>query len=74
MFNTDSWAGRTSLTGGTLEFGVSALAHAAFTCSSAVADLLVAGHTCAVVQRTITGASGPHGITDTHSALAATVP
>lgn len=31
VFNTDSWAGRASLTGGTLEFGVSALARAAFT-------------------------------------------
>lgn len=74
VFETDSWAGRTSLTGRTLEFGVSALAGAAVTCSSAITDLLITGSTCAVVQRTITGASRPHGITDTHSTLTSAVP
>lgn len=74
MFSTHSWAGRASLTGGTLEFGVSALAGATFTLSSAITALLVAGHTCAVVQRAITGASGPHGVTDTHSTLTASMP
>lgn len=74
MFSTDSWTGWAGLTGGTLEFGVSALAGAAFTRSPAVTDLLVAGHARAVVQRAITGASGPHGVTDTHSALTASMP
>lgn len=73
LFSTDSWTGRAGLTGGTLEFGVSALASATFTRSSAVTDLLVAGPTRAVVQRTITGTSGPHGVTDTHSALTASM-
>lgn len=74
MLSTDSWTGRASLTGGTLELGVSTLAGATFTRSSSVTDLLVAGQTRAVVQRTITGASGPHGVTDTHSALTASMP
>lgn len=50
VFSTDSWTGRADLTGGTLEFGVSALADAAVTRAPAIADLLVAGHTCGVVQ------------------------
>ena len=74
MFSADPWTGGTSLTGGTLEFGISTLAGATFTRSSAVTELLVAGHTRAVVQRTITGTSGPHGVTDTHSALTASMP
>lgn len=74
MFSTHPWAGRASLTGGTLEFGVSALAGATFTCSSAVTDLLVAGHTRVVVQRAITSTSGPHGVTDTHSAITVSMP
>lgn len=74
MFSAHSWTGRADLTGGTLEFGVGALAAAAVASASAVADLLVAGHAGAVVQRAIAGASGPHGIADANSALAAPVP
>lgn len=74
MFSTHSWTGRADLTGGTLEFGVGALAGAAVTCASAVADLLIAGHACGVVQRAITGTSSPQWITDANPALAASVP
>lgn len=74
MFSTHSWTGRADFTGRTLEFGVGALAGAAVTCASAIADLLIAGHTCGVVQRAITGTSSPHWITDTNSAFTASVP
>lgn len=50
VLSTDSWAGGAGFTGGTLEFGVSALTGATFTRPPAVTDLLVAGHTRAVVQ------------------------
>lgn len=50
VFSTHSWTGRADLTGGTLEFGVSALADATVTCAPAIANLLVAGHTCGVIQ------------------------
>lgn len=49
VFGADSWTGRTCLTGGTLEFGVGALASAAFALSSAVTDLLVARQARAIV-------------------------
>lgn len=74
MFGTHSWTGRADLTGGALEFGVGALAGAAVARASAIADLLIAGHACGVVQRAITGTSGPHWIADANSALAASVP
>lgn len=74
MFSADSWTCRTNLTGGTLEFEVSALAGATFARPSAVTDLLVARHARAVVQRTITGTSGPQGVTGTHSAVTEAVP
>lgn len=44
MFGTHSWTRRADLTGGTLEFGVGALAAAALTLASAVAELLIAGY------------------------------
>lgn len=74
MFGTDSWTGRAGFASGTLEFGVGALTGAALTFPPAVTDLLVASHARAVVQRTITGAPGPHGVTDAHSALTASMP
>lgn len=74
VFCTHSWTGRADLTGGTLEFGIGALAGAAVTLASAVADLLIAGHTCGVVQRAITGTSSPHWFTDTDSAFALSMP
>lgn len=73
MLCADCWTGRTRFTCGALEFGVIALAGATLTYSSAVTELLVAGQTCSVVQRTVTGTSRPHGITDAHSALTASV-
>lgn len=74
VFSTHSWTGRADLTGGTLEFGVGALADAAVTRASAIADLLVAGHTCGVVQWAIAGASSPHWLTDTNSAFTVSMP
>lgn len=50
VLSTHSWTGGADLTGGTLEFGVGALADAAVTRASAIADLLVAGHARGVVQ------------------------
>lgn len=73
MLSTDSWTGGASLTCGTLEFRICALAGATYAVSSAVAGLLVAGYACAVVQRAITGAASPVGVADTHSALAASM-
>lgn len=70
MLSAHSWAGGTRLTGETLEFGVRALADATLTRPPAVADLLVAGHAGAVVQRAVTGASAPKRIADAHSAVA----
>ena len=74
MLSTDSWTGRAGFTCGTLEFGVCALAGATLTRSSTITDLLVAGLARGIVQRTITGASRPHGVTDTLSALTDSVP
>lgn len=73
VFSTHSWTGRAGLTGGTLEFGVSALTSATLTLPSAITDLLVAGQTCVGVQRTVAGTPGPHGVTDTHPALTASM-
>lgn len=70
MLSAHPWAGGTRLTGGTLEFGVRALADATLTRPPAVADLLVAGHAGAVVQRAVTGASAPEWLAFAHSALA----
>lgn len=74
MLSAHSWTGGADLTGGTLEFGVGALAGAAVTVASAVADLLIGGQTCGVVQRAIAGTSSPHWLTDTNSALTFSVP
>lgn len=74
VFSTHSWTGGADLTGGTLEFGVGALADATVTRAPAIANLLIAGHTCGVIQGAITGASSPHQITDTNSAFTASVP
>lgn len=70
MLSAHSWTGGTRLTGGTLEFGVRALADATLTIPPAVADLLVAGHAGAVVQRAVTGASAPKWVAVAHSAFA----
>lgn len=74
VLSADSWTGGAGFTRGTLELGVRALAGAALAYSSAVTDLLVGGQTRAVVQRAVAGGPGPHGVADTQSALAASVP
>ena len=70
MFDAHSRAGRAGLTGESLELGVCALAGATLTGPPPVADLLVAGHACAVVQRAVTGAALPVGFADALSAYA----
>lgn len=74
VFSADSWTGRAGFTCGTLELGVCALANATLTSSSAVTDLLVGGQTCAVVQRTVTGSTAPHGVADTLPAHTSSIP
>lgn len=73
VLGAHSQAGGAHLAGGTLEFGVGALAGAALAGAPAVADLLVAGQTRAVVQRAVAGAARPHGVTLAHSAVARSV-
>lgn len=70
---THSGAGRARFTGGALELRVGALACTTFTRPSAVTNLLVAGETCAGVQRAVAGAARPVGLADTHPALAASM-
>lgn len=73
VLGTHPQAGGAHLARGTLEFGVGALAGAALAGAPAVADLLVAGQTRAVVQGAVAGAARPHGVTLAHSAVAGSV-
>lgn len=74
VFSADSWTCGAGFASGTLKFRVSAFTGATFTCSSAVTDLLVTGHTCAIVQRTVTGAASPGVVTDANPALTSPMP
>lgn len=73
MLSAHSQAGGAHLAGGTLELGVGTFAGAALAVAPAVAELLVAGQTRAVVQGAVAGAARPHGVALAHSAVARSV-
>lgn len=71
MFNADTWAGGTDLTGWTLEFGVGAFADSTFTSTTAVTDLPVLGEAGGSLQGAIAGTACVVGITDALPAFTA---
>lgn len=73
VLSTDAGAGRTDLTGWTLEFGVGTFANAAFASTTAVADLSVLGQAGGSVEGAVTGAACVVGITDARPAFTASM-